>query len=163
MTRGWLYDCALTLHLIGAFALVSGVVLAGVGLQFARRRARCAEIALLLGLARGGALLAVAGTVLTAGFGLWLVSLGNWGYATPWITAAVGLLTAVLALGALGGQRPKKARQLADRLHAEQLPPSPQLRALLEDRGANALNYLAAAGLVVIIVLMVVKPGSTAA
>jgi len=40
------------------------------------------------------------------------------------------------------------------------LPPSAELRSLLDDRIAIALNYLAAVALLAIIVLMVVKPGS---
>ena len=160
MTPAWLYDLALCLHLLGAFSLVSGTVVAGVGFEIARRRTNCAEIALLLGLARIGAVLVVAGTLFAAGFGLWLVDLGHWGYSTPWVGAAIGLLIAVAVIGAIGGQRPKRARKLATRLAAEGLPPSPELRSLLDDRLAIALNYLAAAALLAIIVLMVVKPGS---
>ena len=161
MTPAWLYDLALCLHLLGAFSLVSGTVVAGVGFEMARRRTNCAEIALLLGLARIGAVLVMAGTLFAAGFGLWLVKLGHWGYGTPWVDAAIGLLIAVAVIGSLGGQRPKRARKLATRLAAEDRPPSPELRSLLDDRMAIALNYLAAAALFAIIVLMVVKPGSS--
>ncbi|MGH9089080.1 MAG: DUF2269 family protein [Acidimicrobiales bacterium] len=160
MTPAWLYDLALCFHLLGAFSLVSGTVVAGVGLEAARRRASCAEIALLLGLARVGAALVVAGTLFAAGFGLWLVALGHWGYGTAWVDAAIGLLAAVAVIGSIGGQRPKKARRLATRLASEGGLPSAELRAMLADRLAIALNYLAAAALLVIIVLMVVKPGS---
>ena len=160
MTPAWLYDLALSLHLLGAFSLVSGTVVAGVGFEMARRRTNCAEIALLLGLARIGAVLVVAGTLFAAGFGLWLVDLGHWGYGTPWVDAAVGLLTLVVVIGSIGGQRPKQARKLAANHAAEDLPPSAELRSLLDDRSAIALNYLAAIALLAIIVLMVVKPGS---
>jgi len=160
MTPAWVYDLALCLHLLGAFSLVSGTVVAGVGFEMARRRTNCAEIALLLGLARIGAVLVVTGTLFAAGFGLWLVDLGNWGYATPWVDAAIGLLTLVVVIGSIGGQRPKQARKLAANHAAEDLPPSAELRSLLDDRSAIALNYLAAIALLAIIVLMVVKPGS---
>jgi len=160
MTPTWLYDLALCLHLLGAFSLISGTVVAGVGFEVARRRTNCAEIALLLGLARIGAALVVAGTFFAAGFGLWLVDLGHWGYGTLWVDAAIGLLTLVVVIGSIGGQRPKQARKLATRLATEGIPPSTELRSLLEDRIASALNYLAAAALLSIIVLMVVKPGS---
>src|ERR1019366_3051096 len=113
MTPAWLYDLALCLHLLGAFSLVSGTVVAGAGFEMARRRTSCAEIALLLGLARIGAVLVVAGTLFAAGFGLWLVDLGHWGYGTPWVDAAIGLLTLVVVIGSIGGQRPKQARKLA--------------------------------------------------
>jgi uncharacterized membrane protein len=160
MTPAWLYDLALCVHLLGAFLLVSGTVLAGVGFEAARRRADCAEIALLLGIARVGAVLVVGGTLLAGGFGLWLVALGHWGYSTPWVDAAIGLLALVVVIGSVGGQRPKQARKLAAALAAQQLLPSEELRALLGDRVARILNYLAAAALLAIVVLMVVKPGS---
>ena len=100
------------------------------------------------------------GVLFAAGFGLWLVALGNWGYGTPWVDAAIGLLTLVAAIGWVGGQRPKVARKLAAALTAQQLPPNTELRALLGDRLSIILNYLATAALLAIIVLMVVKPGS---
>ena len=160
MTPAWLYDLVLCFHLLGAFLLVSGTVVAGVGFEAARRRTICAEIALLLGLARIGAALVVGGTLLAASFGLWLVELGHWGYGTPWVDAAIGLLTLVVVVGSIGGQRPKQARKLAARLATGDIPPSAELRALLGDRVAIALNYVAASALLAIIVLMVVKPGS---
>ena len=160
MTPAWLYDLALCLHLVGAFSLVSGTVVAGVGFEAARRRARCDEIALLLGLARVGAALVAGGTLLVAGFGLWLVHLGRWGYGTAWVDAAIGLLGFVLVAGSIGGQRPKRARRLATRLAGEGRPPSAELLALLSDRTTIVLNYLAAGALLAIIGLMVVKPGS---
>jgi len=155
-----LYHFALCMHLLGAFSLVSGTVVASVGFEAARRRANCTEIAVLLGVARVGAVLVVGGTVLAGSFGLWLVDLGHWGYATPWVDAAIGLLTLVIVIGSIGGQRPKQARKLAATLAAEQLDPSEELRALLDDRVARALNYLAGLALLGIIVLMVTKPGS---
>jgi uncharacterized membrane protein len=160
MTPAWLYNLALCMHLLGAFSLVSGTVVAGVGFEAARRRGNCAEIALLLGVARIGAVLVVGGTVLAGSFGLWLVALGHWGYGTPWVDAAIGLLTLVVVIGSIGGQRPKQARKLAAVLATQQLAPNQELRALLDDGVARTLNYVAAAALVAIIVLMVVKPGS---
>ncbi len=160
MTGAWLYDLALCLHLLGAFSLVAGTVVAAVGFETARRRNTCADIVLLLGLSRIGAVLVAGGTLLAAGFGLWLVTLGHWGYCTPWVDAAIGLLALVAVIGSVGGQRPKQARKLAAALAAQDLPPNAELRALLGDRRALLLNYLAATALLAIIVLMVVKPGS---
>jgi uncharacterized membrane protein len=94
------------------------------------------------------------------GFGLWLVHLGSWGYGAGWVDAAIGLLLAVAVLGGIGGQRPKRARKLARRLASEGAPASPELRALLDDRAALAVNYLSALLLLVIIVLMAFKPGA---
>ncbi len=160
MTPVWLYDLALSLHLLGAFTLVSGTVVAIVGFEAARRRTSCSEIALVLGLARVGALLVVGGVFLAGAFGLWLVDLGHWGYGTPWVDAAIGLLGMVAVVGWAGGQRPKRARKLAGALATRGLPPSTELRALLGDRITLVLNYLAAGALLAIVVLMVAKPGS---
>ncbi len=160
MTPVWLYDLALCLHLLGAFTLVAGTVVAIVGFESARRRTSCPEIALALGIARVGALLVVAGVLVAGAFGLWLVDLGHWGYGTPWVDAAIGLLGTVAVVGWAGGQRPKRARVLAGTLAAQGLPPSAELRALLGDRVALVLNYLSATALLAIIVLMVAKPGS---
>ena len=153
-------NTALLLHLIGAFSLVAGTVVAGVAFEAARRRETPEEIALLLGLARIGVALVGAGILLVVIFGLWLVDLGNWGYGSGWIDAALGLLVLVLVIGALGGQRPKRARKLASRLADEHAPANDELRALLHDRATRWLNSLSALLLLAIIALMVFKPGS---
>jgi uncharacterized membrane protein len=119
-----------------------------------------AEIALMLGLARVGALLVVLGFLLVLGFGLWLVDLGDWGYGSGWVEAAIGLLVVAMLLGALGGRTPKQARLLASRLAAEGKPASPELRRLLDDRRALALNYLSGLLVLAVLVLMVWKPGA---
>lgn len=74
--------------------------------------------------------------------------------------AALALFVLIGVLGALGGQRPQRGRKLASRLAREGNAESDELRALLDDRLALVLNYLAAVFLVAIIVLMVFKPGS---
>jgi len=63
------------------------------------------------------------------------------------------------ALGGIGGQRPKRARKLATQLAQDDKEENAELRALLDDRTALALNYLSAILLVAIIALMVFKPG----
>jgi uncharacterized membrane protein len=154
------HDAALFLHLVGAFLLVAGVVVAGVAFEAARRRNSPAEIAMLLNLTRTGVLLVGLGTLLVLAFGLWLVDLGHWGYGTGWVVAALGLFALTLVLGTAGGRRPKLARKLATRLHEEGSAATPELRALLDDRAALAANYLSAVLLLAIVVLMVFKPGS---
>jgi MFS family permease len=153
-----LYQIVLCFHLLGAFTLVSGIVVASIASEMARRRTAAAEIALVLGFARIGALMVMGGVLVTAGFGLWLVDVGNWGYSTPWVELAIGLLTAVVVIGALGGQQPKRARRLAVCLAEDGLPASSELRVLLDDRTALGLNYLSALLVLAIIVDMVVKP-----
>ena len=153
-------DVALFFHLLGAFSFIAGTIVAGVPFETARHQKTPAEIALLLGLSRIGVLLVALGTLLVLGFGLWLVHLGDWGYGAGWIDAALGLLLTVVVLGAIGGQRPKRARKLATRLASEGKPASPELRALLDDRPTLTINYLSALLLLAIIALMVFKPGA---
>lgn len=154
------YNVALFFHLLGAFLLVAGTLLAGVAFEGARRRETPAEIALLLGLTRVGVVLVGVGTLLALGFGLWLVHLGSWGFGSGWVVAALALFAGTLLLGASGGQRPKRARKLAGQLRDDRNVVSPELRRLLDDRLALAMNYLSALFLLTIIVLMVFKPGS---
>lgn len=153
---------ALFFHLLGAFLFVGGVIVAGVAFEVARRRRRPAEIALLLGLTRIGVLLVAGGALLVLPFGLWLVHLDHIGYGAGWVVAALALFVLVALIGAIGGQRPKRARRLAARLAREEQPESAELRELLDDRVALALNYAAAAIVLAIIVLMVFKPGAGA-
>jgi cytochrome c-type biogenesis protein CcmH/NrfG len=67
------------------------------------------------------------------------------------------LFLVVLALGGLAGQRPKRARLLAEQLAAQDQPVTPDLRALLDDPLSRALNHLSAAIVIAIIALMVFK------
>jgi uncharacterized membrane protein len=82
-----------------------------------------------------------AGSLLLGIFGLWLVHLGQFGYRAGWVDDSIALYLVALVLGALGGQRPKRARRLAARLHAGHAEATEQLRDLLNDRLSWAANY----------------------
>jgi uncharacterized membrane protein len=152
------YNIALLLHLFGVLAFVAGIVLAGAAFEAARRRRRPADIALLLSLTRMGVLLVAIGTLLIAAFGLWLVHLGHWGYGSGWVDASIGMFVVALALGGLGGQRPKQARRLAMQLAEQNAPVNDELRALLDDRFSLAENYGSLLLILVIVAFMVFKP-----
>ena len=107
------YTVALFGHLLGVLLFVSGIVLAGVPFEIARRREEPAEIAIVLGLARAGVPMVGAGALMVLGFGLWLVHLGSWGFGTGWVSGALALFAVALVLGAIGGRRPKRARRRA--------------------------------------------------
>jgi uncharacterized membrane protein len=154
-------DVALFGHLLGAFLFVSGTVVAGVAFEAGRRRESPSEIALLLGLARAGAALVGVGMLAVLAFGLWLVDLGGWGYGAGWVDAAVILFVLAAVIGGIGGQTPKRARQLAIRLAAEGRPVTDELRGLLSDRRALLMNYGSALLVLAVLVLMVWKPGAT--
>lgn len=152
-------DWALFAHLLGAFLFVGGVIVAGVAFVAARRRHGPHEIALLLGLTRIGVLLVALGGLIVLVFGLWLVHLERVGYGAGWVDAALVLFAVMTILGAVGGQRPKRARKLAAELADAGSAETAELRALLDDRVALALNVLSALLVLAIVALMVFKPG----
>jgi uncharacterized membrane protein len=151
-------DIALFFHLLGVLAFAAGIALAGAAFEAARRRERPAEIALLLGLTRFGVGLVVSGGMLLLACGLWLVDLSGVGFGAGWLGAAIALFALALLLGGLGGQRPKRARELATRLAGEGDRPDAQLRALLDDPLSRAANYASTVLVLAILALMVFKP-----
>ncbi len=154
------FDWALLLHLIGVVSLFSGMTVAAVADQAARRRERPSEIAALLGPARVGAIFVAAGTVCVLAGGFWLVgSTEAYSLGDGWIGASLALLVAAFVLGGIGGQRPKQARLLASRLARQDDAPSEELGRLLGDRLSLVANYAAAAAVIAALVIMVWKPG----
>lgn len=151
-------DVVLYLHILGVLVFVAGVAVAGVAFEAARRRRRPADIAMLLGLARAGAALLGSGALLLLACGLWLVGLEDVGFGAGWVQAAIALFVVAMALGGWGGQRPKQARVLAERLAEEGRPAGDELRGLLDDPVARAANYASAALVLAILALMVFKP-----
>jgi uncharacterized membrane protein len=145
-------------HIVSGFVLFAGMSLAAAGWHLARARSAPAEVALLLKLCRIGAMAVAAATVTVLGFGLWLVDLQGRRLSDAWIAWAIGLLIVAMVAGIVGGQRPKKARLLAQRLSAEDGAEPEELRRLLDDPASAALNYLAAGCILVILFLMVFKP-----
>jgi uncharacterized membrane protein len=152
------HDVALFLHLVGVLTLISGIAVAGVGQAVARRAASAAEVATVLRVARAGVLLAAPGAVIVVGAGLWLVHLDGLGLGEPWLSQALGLFVVAIVLGAVGGRRPRHARELAERLGAAGEPVTPALRRLLDDRWSALANLVAAAAMLGVLWLMVAKP-----
>lgn len=157
--QSWVYDAVLSCHVLAAFATAAAITVTAVCLEAAVRRDDAGQIALLLTIARQAARVVAYGLVATAGFGLWLVPLGHWGFGTPWVVIGIVLTATVTALGAVGGHRPKRARLLAADLTRDGKPPTPHLRELLADPVANAINYLSVVLMLGIIVIMITKPG----
>jgi hypothetical protein len=151
-------DVVLFLHLIGVLLFVAGIVVAGIVFEAARKAKSPAEISLLLGLTLYGVALVGLGGVLLFVCGLWLVGLEDVGFGTGWVVAAIATFLVAVALGALGGQRPKQARRLATRLAERDEAVGPDLRALLDDPRSRVANYASAALIVVVLALMVFKP-----
>jgi len=151
-------EVALFGHLVGVLAFVSGLVVAAVVFEAARRREAPAEISALLAVARFGVIFVLGGAVLLVVCGLWLVHLEHVGYGAGWIDWALGLFVLALVLGGAGGRAPRHARLAAARLASDGAPMNAELRGLLDDRLSLIANYAAAACVLAILVLMVFKP-----
>lgn len=148
------YQWALLLHLAGVVAFFAGMAVAAVAYEAARRRDDAREIALLLRLTRPGVALVGAGTLaLLAGAG-WLLAESRWSLGDGWVSASLALFVAAAVLGSIAGRRPRAARLRAEAGDAE------GSRTLLDDRASRALNYASGALAVLVLVLMVWKPGA---
>lgn len=155
------YHWLLLFHLLGALSFFAGAAVAAVGLLSARRRERPSEVALLLGLTRWGVLLVGVGALLTLGFGSWLVAHdAYWSFHQSWIEWAVALWVVAMVVGGLGGRPARHARQLAERLARDGDRPSEELRRAVRDPLALTLSLTSGAILVVVLALMIWKPGT---
>jgi uncharacterized membrane protein len=154
-----MYEWALFLHLSGAISFFAGLAVAAAGQASARRRKRPGEIAASLATARLAVVGVAVGTLLAVGSGFWLLDVTAYGLDS-WVVAALVLLAVALAAGGLGGQAPKRARRLAERLAREGDEPSRELDSLLRMRGPDLLNWTGAAAATGVLVLMVWKPGA---
>jgi uncharacterized membrane protein len=156
------YQWLLFLHVTGAFFLTGAVVVAGTLNLAAQRRERPSEIALLLGLTRFVVPAISLGALLTIVFGLWLVRAAHAGYGFDqlWVVAAVVLWIVGNAMGGAGGRRERRTREFAARLAGEGDAPSPELKARMRDPLTLALSYGAGVAILVILALMIWKPGA---
>jgi uncharacterized membrane protein len=154
------YEWLLFLHMTGAFLFLGAAVVAVVLNVAALRRNRPSEIALLLRLIAQTTIGFIVGLLLLLVFGLWLVRDAGYGYGDGWIVAALVLFVLSNVFGAIGGERAKPARELAERLAAEGDQPSAELKARLRDPIVLFLDYGAALLGVAVLVLMIWKPGA---
>jgi uncharacterized membrane protein len=99
-----------------------------------------------------------AGAVTALVFGFWLMDLSGLGLDDGWLAASLGLLVLSAVLGALGGQRPKRARLLAERSDTPDGPVPEEVRRLLADRLSDGLNVAATLAAVAVLLLMVWQP-----
>ena len=156
------YDWLLFFHVSGAFLLIGGSVTAAALNISALRRERPSEIAVLLGLTRVAVFAIYGGVLLTIVFGLWLVSASPWGYSygDAWVIAALVLWVFANAAGGAGGKREEETRKLAERLAGEDDAPSDELQRRLRDPVTLALEYSGGVAILLILVLMIWKPGA---
>ena len=157
------YQWLLFFHVLAAFLFLGGALVYHVVQAFALRKERPSEVAALLDVGRIGILGLQVAAPVTLVLGIWLA------YATPprdygifdeWIIAAIALWVVSVALGIRGGKTYEEAHKLALRLAGEGDAPSAELRGLVADRHALVLTYASTVALLVVLVLMVWKPGA---
>ena len=155
------YQWALFFHLLSAVMLASGALTYHLLLLVLLKRDRPSEIATLFGnakIAQFGIQAGAAGTIV---FGIWLAFIGEPDYGfDAWVIAAIVLWVAANGLGAVGGKIYENGQKLAARLAAEGDAPSPELTAVVRSPKAAALTWASTILIVVILVLMVWKPGA---
>lgn len=154
------YDWLLLVHLLGAFAFLSGSIVAGILHAAAMRRERPSEIALLLGLTRPAVAVVAVGSLVVLVFGIWLAYDAGYGVSEGWIVAAFVLWALSGALGGPAGKSLRRARELAERLAADGNHPNEELSRAVCDRRVLVLNYASFLLVVAILMLMVFKPGA---
>ena len=149
------------------FHLASAVLLAGGALTYhflhlsLLKRERPSEIATLFGSARIATTAIQAGALGTIVFGIWLAFIGEPDYGfDAWVIVAIVLWVIANGLGAVGGKMYENGQKLAARLATEGDAPSPELTAVIRSPKAAALTYASTTLIVVILVLMVWKPGA---
>ena len=154
------YQWLLVFHVTGAFLLLGGGAFAASLNLMALGRDRPSDIVLLFGLIRIAVVAITLGTLLAFVFGLWLVHEAHYGYGDGWVVAAIVALIAANALGGAGGRRDEKTAKLARELAAGGDEPSAELRARVHDPISLALSYGSGLLLVLVLALMIWKPGA---
>lgn len=153
------YQWLLGFHVLAAFLFLSGSVMVGIVHAAATRSARPTEVAFLLGLTRIGVVVVLVGALGSLAFGIALVShLPYRSIGDTWIALSLALWTVSLVLGGIGGRSARKARHVAERLASDGDAPSPELRRLLTDPTAFALNYGSLLAALAVLALMIWKP-----
>lgn len=154
------YQWLLIFHVTGAFLLLGGGAIAAALNLSALRRERPSEVVLLFGLIRIAVVAIMIGAALAFVFGLWLVHEAGYGYGDGWVIAAIVLLLVANAMGGAGGKRDERTARLARELAASGDAPSAELQARLRDPVSLALSYGSGLVLVIVLALMVWKPGA---
>jgi uncharacterized membrane protein len=150
----------IALHVSGAFLLLGGAVLAGVFNVAALRSERPSEIALFYGLTRIAVVAIAFGALMTLVIGFWLVSDQDFSFSQLWLVLSLILWFVAVGAGQAGGTRDKQTRLMAEELAAGSNEVTPELRARMRDPRTLALSYGSGIALVVVLALMIWKPGA---
>jgi len=149
----------LALHVTGAFFLLGGVIFATILSVLGHRAERPSELAAFMGLARFAVAFILVGEVMVLVFGLWLVHEFHFSFGSFWIWGSLVLLVVGGFAGKKGGDREGGTRSIALELAAKDDVKTPELQARLNDRITHALSGGAGILALVVLALMVWKPG----
>lgn len=154
------YDWLLMIHVTGAFLFLGGGAAAGILNYRAWRAERPSEVVVLLRLiARVAVPVLGVGSVVALVIGIWLVHHANASYGAFWVWAAIVLWFVVGALGSRSGRHQQRVLEEATKLERAGDTMTPELRALVRDPVGNALAYGSGLTIVLILILMIWKPG----
>lgn len=122
------------------------------------------KVAALLGVVRPVVPVVVISMLLTIAFGLWLAGYEKEHYHQAWLIATYILVTYILVVGAVAGKRDRLTRELAEQLadveHSKTTSSLEDLKKQLNDPVAWGLNLSMVASIIVILALMVFRPGA---
>ncbi|HEY7003906.1 MAG TPA: DUF2269 family protein [Gaiellaceae bacterium] len=157
-----LYDWLLFLHVMSAFALVASLVLYTTLVAALWNKDVPSEAVRIFRIQRVGDVLVAVGSLGVLIFGIWLaIEVDAYHPWDGWVIAALVLWFVMGAFGSRTGKIYNAARDRARALVREGSDaPSPELRALVQDR--RGLWFHAAGSITVLVLLidMIFKPGA---
>ncbi len=157
------YEWLLFLHVIAAFAVVSGLALLTAAALAARRARRPSDVVSALGLNYARPLLFDAAGLAILVFGVWLViHLDGYRFTDAWILSALVLWVVLAFASGRAATVYSRARDSARQLAAAGDEPSPEVDRLVRDRRALVLHAIAVAAFFATLALMIYKPGAGA-
>ena len=157
------YDWLLFAHVATAFALVAALVTFWVVAVAALNVDRPNDSVRYFRVTKPANVLVIVGTIGTLLLGIWLaIDAEAYQVWDGWIIAAIVLWAISAGTGQRGGQTYAQAQKLAEGLVAEGRgdEPSTELRTLLKDRTAAILTAVSSLAVLVILYLMIYKPGA---
>ena len=154
------------MHILCAFIMFAGSLGATL-LRFAAMKHpdNPNNVAVILGVIRPVVPVVVISMLLTIAFGLWLAGYEKEHFHQPWLIATYILVTYILIVGGVAGKRDRLTREFAEGLATDvEKSKTPtamaELKEKLVDPVAWILNLSMLASIVVIIALMVFRPGA---
>ena len=155
------YDWLLFLHVASAFAMVAAYVVFTVVLVAGWRTDRPTSVLALFHVTRPAGVLIAAGALGTLVFGVWLaIYVDGYELWDGWILGALVLWAIATEAGRRGGALYGRAQESAQRLVAEgRDDAASELRGQLRSRTALALHVTSGVAILLILVLMIYKPG----